>query len=59
MALAFKIIEDQRITHEGGIRKTSIDGLSQLWNILKGDMSIPCLALLCEAEQDGDYECQR
>ena len=39
--LAFKSENDPRITKIGGfIRKTSIDELPQLWNILKGDMSI-------------------
>ena len=38
---AFKIAEDPRITKVGKfIRKTSIDELPQLVNILKGDMSI-------------------
>ena len=38
---AFKIHDDPRITKVGKfIRKTSIDELPQLWNILKGDMSI-------------------
>ena len=37
----FKIKDDPRITCVGKfIRKTSIDELPQLWNILKGDMSI-------------------
>lgn len=37
----FKIKDDPRITRVGKfIRKTSIDELPQLWNILKGDMSI-------------------
>ena len=36
----FKIKKDPRITRIGHfIRKTSIDELPQLWNILKGDMS--------------------
>lgn len=36
-----KIPEDPRITKVGKfIRKTSIDELPQLWNVLKGDMSI-------------------
>ena len=39
--LAFKAKDDPRITRIGRfIRKTSIDELPQLWNILKGDMSI-------------------
>ena len=37
----FKLKDDPRITRVGKfIRKTSIDELPQLWNILKGDMSI-------------------
>ena len=37
----FKIKDDPRITRVGKfIRKTSIDELPQLWNVLKGDMSL-------------------
>lgn len=59
---AFKIKEDPRITKVGKfIRKTSLDELPQLWNILKGDMSIvgPRPALPREVEQYDEYLKQR
>ena len=38
---AFKIADDPRITRIGKlIRRTCIDELPQLWNVLKGDMSL-------------------
>lgn len=58
----FKIKEDPRITRVGKfIRKTSIDELPQLWNILKGDMSIvgPRPGLPREVAQYDDYARQR
>ncbi len=58
----FKIKDDPRITRVGKfIRKTSLDELPQLWNILKGDMSIvgPRPALPSEVEQYDDYMLQR
>ena len=59
---AFKIKDDPRITKVGRfIRKTSIDELPQLWNILKGDMSIvgPRPPLPREVAQYDDYQMQR
>ena len=58
----FKMKEDPRITRVGKlIRKTSIDELPQLFNIIKGDMSIvgPRPALPREVEQYDEYEWQR
>ena len=58
----FKIKEDPRITKVGKfIRKTSIDELPQLFNILKGDMSIvgPRPAIPHEVAEYNSYQRQR
>lgn len=59
---AFKIKDDPRITRVGRfIRKVSLDELPQLWNILKGDMSIvgPRPALPREVELYTEPQKQR
>ena len=59
---AFKMKDDPRITRIGRIiRRTSIDELPQLWNVLRGEMSIvgPRPALPREVEQYDDYARQR
>lgn len=56
---AFKMANDPRITRAGRfLRKTSIDELPQLFNILKGDMSIvgPRPPLPREVAQYDDWE---
>lgn len=58
----FKIREDPRMTRFGRfIRKCSIDELPQLYNVLRGDMSIvgPRPALPREVAQYDDYAMQR
>lgn len=57
---AFKIKDDPRITKVGHfIRRTSIDELPQLVNILKGEMSIVGPRAIVSTRPFNDYEKQR
>ncbi|MGI8773664.1 MAG: sugar transferase [Actinomycetota bacterium] len=56
--LLFKLKEDPRVTKAGKVlRRYSLDELPQLWNVLKGEMSLvgPRPALPSEVEQYDDW----